>query len=71
MSGIAPIGPPQEVSPIIKEEELDRMEQKQSQPSTDETSQQVVKANENKQAEKKTIYGFQYTGMGSFIDKVF
>ena len=72
MSGVAPIGPMQDYSPNQREEEIDRMEQSSStQPSTTETSPQVVKSDSQKKAENATLYGFRYTGVGSFIDKVF
>jgi len=71
MSGVAPIGPMQEFSPNLREEELDRVELKSTQPPMEDTSPQVVKSDARKQAENATIYGFRYTGMGSFIDKVF
>lgn len=71
MSGVVPIGPMQEFSPNLKEEEMDRMEQKTTQPPTEDTAPQVVKSDAEKKAENATLYGFRYTGMGSFIDKVF
>lgn len=71
MSGVVPVGPMQEYSPNRQQEELDRLDQATSQPKSDETSPQQVQSNVNKQAEKTTIYGFQYSGLGSFIDKVF
>ncbi|MBG0789937.1 MAG: hypothetical protein H0S80_05490 [Desulfovibrionaceae bacterium] len=72
MSGVAPIGPMQEYSPNHREEEIDRMEKPSStQPPTTETSPQVIKSDARKKAENATLYGFRYTGTGSFIDKVF
>lgn len=71
MSGVAPIGPLHETSPNLKEEEMDRLSQPTTQPPSDETSPQVVKNDAQKKAENTTLYSFQYTGMGSFIDKVF
>ena len=71
MSSVAPIGTMQEVSPTLRDEEMDRAEQKATQPLATETSPQVVKSDIQKKAENATLYGFRYTGMGSFIDKVF
>ena len=71
MSGVAPIGPMQEASPNLREEEIDRMGKSSSQPPSNETSPQVVKSDAQKNAENATLYGFRYTGTGSFIDKVF
>lgn len=71
MSGVAPIGTMQEVSPTLREEEADRADQATTQPPATETSPQVVKSDLQKKAENATLYGFRYTGMGSFIDKVF
>ena len=71
MSGVAPIGPMQETSPNLREEEIDRMGKSSSQPPPDETSTQVIKSDAQKKAENATLYGFRYTGTGSFIDNVF
>ncbi len=71
MSGITPIGPMQEFSPNRREEQMDQLDKKTTQPTTEETSPQAVEGIEQKKAEKSTLYDFKYTGMGSFIDKVF
>ena len=71
MSGVAPIGPMQEFSPNRRDDEIDRLEQSSSLPPSDDPQSQVVHGTEQKQAEKSTLYDFKYTGLGSFIDKVF
>lgn len=71
MSGVAPVGPMQEYSPNRRQDELEQIDQASTQPPSDETSPQEVQGALKKQAEKTTVYAFQYTGLGSFIDKVF
>lgn len=70
MSGVAPIGPLQEFSPNLKEEEMDRLDSS-TQPPAQDTPPPVVKNDAEKKAENMTLYAFRYTGTGSFIDKVF
>ena len=69
MNGVAPVGPAPDYLPR-REEELDQVAPA-SQPSPDLKSESAVKADVVKQAEKTTVYDFQYTGKGSFIDKIF
>lgn len=70
MSGIAALGPMSEYLPNRPEEEPERIEPKDQAPK-DEMPSPLVKAADQQQAEKTTIQAFQYTGKGSFIDKVF
>jgi len=71
MSGVTPIGPLSEYHPN-RDEERDRVEQvSPEQPAQDEKSHSMVLGAEQKQDAKTTIQNFQYTGKGSFIDKVF
>lgn len=69
MNGVAPATPALDYQPR-REEELDRVSQA-SRPELDDKSPAEVKADSVKQAEKTTLNDFQYTGKGSFIDKVF
>ena len=69
MSGIAALGPMSEYLPYRDEEEPKQVKPV-NQPS-DEVQSPVVKAVDQQLAEKTTVQEFQYTGKGSFIDKVF
>ncbi|BCS87206.1 hypothetical protein [Pseudodesulfovibrio sediminis] len=71
MSGVAPIEGASEYHPKHKDLEVDRLEQTSTQPLPDEKPVVALNGDAAKQAEKTTIYGFQYTGKGSFIDNVF
>ena len=70
MSGVAPIGSVNEYWPISRENDRERVES-DSPPLEPDKSSVAVESAVRKQSEKETIYGFQYTGRGSFIDKVF
>ncbi len=70
MSGVAPIGSVNEYHPLTREDEKERIEPNH-QPPVQEKSTESVQGAIRKQSENETIYGFQYTGRGSFIDKVF
>lgn len=69
MNGVAPAGPAQEEQ-YWREQELDRVSP-DSRSRPDDKTPAEVKADSVKQAEKTTLNDFQYTGKGSFIDKVF
>lgn len=71
MSGVAAIGPMSEYLPNKKDEESEPRVEPANQGPSDEVHSPVVKAADSQQAEKTTVQGFQYTGKGSFIDKVF
>ncbi|BDQ36240.1 hypothetical protein SYK_06000 [Pseudodesulfovibrio nedwellii] len=70
MSGVAPIGSVNEYQPLTREDERERIEP-DNQPPVHEKSTEAVQGAIRKQSENETIYGFKYTGRGSFIDKVF
>lgn len=72
MSGIASIGSMSEyLPPKRSEDESERIEPFNQPSKDDELQAPVVKASAQQLAEKTTVQGFQYTGKGSFIDKVF
>ncbi len=70
MSTVAPISPAEEHKAQL-ENELKRTDPVSTQPQAEVQPPAHVEDNQRKQAENLTLYGFQYTGMGSFIDKVF
>ncbi len=70
MSGIASIGSMSEYLTDRTDEKPDRIEPANQVPN-DELQSPVVKALDRQQAEKTTLQTSQYTGKGSFIDKVF
>lgn len=69
MSSIAALEPLSEYGPS-REEQSDRIESS-SEKATDEVVAPFVKAASEQQDQKTTVQSFQYTGKGSFIDKVF
>lgn len=71
MSGIASVGSMSEYLPPERLE--DEQEQVTPVKKSDDESQPapVIQASAQQQAEKTTTQAFQYTGKGSFIDKVF
>ena len=69
MSTVAPIGSAREYL-ARREEEPERVIPSEP-PSSSEKTPSEIKADVVKQAEKTTLNDFQYTGKGSFIDKVF
>lgn len=71
MSGIAAIGPMSEYLPNRNDDEPEPIIKPADQEPKDEIQSPVVKAADSQLAEKTTVQGFQYTGKGSFIDKVF
>ena len=69
MSGVVPLGSVTDYQ-SRREEELERIDPPRK-PLADEKPEPLFKADSVKQAEKTTLQDFQYTGKGSFIDKVF
>ncbi|AMK11764.1 MAG: hypothetical protein AB7E51_08850 [Pseudodesulfovibrio sp.] len=70
MDVVAPAGPVLDYQ-TRREEELERVSRTSRPPEPDDKPPAEVKADSVKQAEKTTLNDFQYTGKGSFIDKVF
>jgi hypothetical protein len=70
MSEITPLESVREYFPRREEEDSKQIEP-EKQVQNKELHAPVVKAADQQQAEKTTVQGFQYTGKGSFIDKVF
>ncbi|QGY41173.1 hypothetical protein GM415_13885 [Pseudodesulfovibrio cashew] len=70
MSSISPLEPMSEYSPERYEEKREEIDPLQAQPNEDARTP-VVKAAVEQQDAKTTLNAFQYTGKGSFIDKVF
>ncbi len=70
MSGISPLEALSEYAPNRHEDKRDDVETVRAEPR-EESQTQNVQAAVNQQDQKNTIQGFQYTGKGSFIDKIF
>ena len=70
MSGISPLESTSEYAPNRYEGKRDDVETVMAEPR-EESQTQNVQAADQQQNKKHTIQGFQYTGKGSFIDKVF
>jgi len=70
MSGIASIGSMSEYLP-----DRDNLEQRKidsvDKDAKDDSPAPYVRAADAQLSEKTTLQGFQYTGKGSFIDKIF
>jgi len=70
MSSIESLEPMSEYAPNRFEEKREDLEPVKSQPK-EQILAPVVQSAAEQQDQKNTIQGFQYTGKGSFIDKVF
>lgn len=70
MSGISPLEATSEYAPNRFEEKREDVEAVKAEPR-EESQTQNVQAAVHQQDQKQTIQGFQYTGKGSFIDKIF
>ncbi|MBI9078200.1 MAG: hypothetical protein JEY79_00485 [Pseudodesulfovibrio sp.] len=70
MSGIAALGSMSEYLPNRTDEEPERIEPANQVPN-DEVQSPFIRAADQQQAQKTTMQAFQYTGKGSFVDKVF
>lgn len=70
MSSIAALEPLSEYAPNREENKREDIEPVITQPD-EQIQAPVVKAHMQQQDQKTTVQGFQYTGKGSFIDKVF
>lgn len=70
MSGISPLESISEYAPNRYEEKREDVETVKAEPR-EESQTQHVQAAIQQQDQKDTIQGYQYTGKGSFIDKVF
>lgn len=70
MSGVAPIGPASDLL-SNRDEERDVVEPIETVKIGEDKSPMLIKSEDQKQAEKTTLQAFQYTGKGSFIDKIF
>lgn len=70
MSGIGALEPVSEYAPNRFEEKREDVEPIKDQPK-EEIQAPVVQSATEQQDQKTTIQSFQYTGKGSFIDKVF
>lgn len=70
MSSISPLEAASEYAPNRYEEKREDVEPAEVQPR-EEIQTQNVQSAAQQQDQKNTIQGFQYTGKGSFIDKVF
>jgi len=70
MGGISPLEPMSEYAPNRYEDKREDIEPVKDQPR-EEIQTQNVQAATQQQDQKNTIQAFQYTGKGSFIDKIF
>lgn len=70
MSSISALEPMSEYAPNRYEDKREDIEPVKSQPR-EEIQAPVVQAASDQQDQKNTLNAFQYTGKGSFIDKVF
>lgn len=70
MSSISALEPMSEYAPNRYEDKREDIEPVKSQP-LEEIQAPVVQAASDQQDQKNTLNAFQYTGKGSFIDKVF
>lgn len=70
MSGISPLEAKSGYTPDRFEHRREDIEPVTVEPKVEDQSQAVLAA-EQQQDQKTTVQGFQYTGKGSFIDKIF
>lgn len=70
MSSISALEPMSEYAPNRYEQKREEVEPLETQ-SKEEIQTPVVQSAAEQQDQKHTINAFQYTGKGSFIDKVF
>lgn len=70
MSGITPIDAKSGYAPDRLEQRREDAEPVNAEPKVDNQAQ-AVQAAEKQQDQKTTVQGFQYTGKGSFIDRIF
>lgn len=70
MSSIGPIDEMREYVPDMPEDKLNKVEPVMDRDG-EVTQLSQVRAAEEQANQKTSVQGFQYTGKGSFIDKVF
>lgn len=70
MSGIEALESISEYAPNRYEEKREKIEPAKEMPN-EQIQASKVQASVEQQDQKTTVQGFQYTGKGSFIDKIF
>lgn len=73
MSIMAALGPLSEYAPTRSEkrEDVEAAQEQSTEQSQDDFMAAFTKSANEQQDQKTTVQSFQYTGKGSFIDKVF